>query len=227
MSVPMTPRIVKWTWKAVAMDQAKGLELTAVTWLPYGLPLICPKDKLWAHGCSRRHQRTESSHWNMPKVQSHCGTAKRLPCQLSPSRREPQNALGKLWLAHPSGNNTTYVCVSNKNKQVWQLATLDGSIVLYLWKYTDHTSQPAIQLSPEPSNFLISQICTSTYELWVDDRLHVTLIAIPGLVHTARNTHQEAKPLVTCYQTGIVALPTSTCGANHLHQVVAFFGSRV
>jgi len=56
------------------------------------------------------------------------------------------------------------LCLQQKNKQVlseWeafttllrQLATLDGSIVLYPWKYMDHTSQPAIQLSPEPSNF--------------------------------------------------------------------------
>jgi len=76
-------------------------------------------------------------------------------------------------------------------------------------------------------NHWIFWSCTPTHKLWVDGRLHAPLISIPGLVHTAGNTHQESKPLAMCYQTGIVALLTSTCWANHLHWMVAFFGSRV
>jgi len=34
-----------------------------------------------------------------------------------------------------------------------QLATIDGSIVLYPWSSADHNSQPAIPLEPEPSVF--------------------------------------------------------------------------
>jgi len=208
------------------------------TWCPYGLPPIHPKDKLWVCRCSRRHQRTESSHQNMPKVLSHHGTVKRLPCQLSHQGGSLEICWANYdWHILPAMIQPTSV-PPTKNKQVlskweaftnllWQLATLDGSIVLYPWKYMDHKSASIPIVTWTNKNFWSLNLCTSTYVLWVDDRLHVTLFTIPGLDHTARNTRQEAKPLVMCYQTGIVALPTSTCGANHLRWVVAFFGSRV